>query len=61
MESNYRDGHTGHKKWLVISERCNRYCNECTNNVISCDYNVIMILIIIEKCSFSLKESETRR
>ena len=25
----------------VISERCNRYCNKCTNNVISCDYNII--------------------
>ena len=25
----------------VLSERCNWYCNKCTNNVISCDYNII--------------------
>ena len=39
-----------------ISEICNCYCNKHTNNVISCDYNIIMILIIIEKCSFLLKD-----
>ena len=25
----------------AISERCNRYCKKCTNNVISCDYSII--------------------
>ena len=25
----------------VISERFNRYCKKCTNNVISCDYSII--------------------
>ena len=43
----------------VISERCNRYCNKCTNNVISCEYSIIncfydnhnheKMLIIIER------------
>ena len=28
----------------VISERCNRYCNKCTNNVIYCDNNIINCL-----------------
>ena len=41
---------------VVISDQ---YCKKLTNDVISCDYS--MILIIIEKCSFSNQKPEGRQ